>query len=327
MSAVCVYTIQDIDNIFKTSPFRNSHNQPDRLRICVADSTKLSPEILRQIEATSEMEQWVQPVTRTPLLISDHHYTHIYLGFPDKQKTNRTILFLSLHNGAVHKVMNEQRGNEDITFVIAEYRPFNHRAHIVSMDLNPTTRMLYVTSRTEVVQLDIANCHQYGNTCEECVLARDPYCGWDGAQCTAGGKLQDTEHGNHTICSAPVPEVQKVKARSHAEGVRLYEAPKQISVPLRSRYFFECPVWSRHAEYTWHHNNGSDSCSFGEKPCLLLIPSMEPERVGTYTCVSQEHGYSRVLAQYQVQLEDSAGRYTLGNLLWVCLAAALLVQN
>lgn len=45
-------------------------------------------------------------------------------------------------------------------------------------------RKLYVNSRSELVQLDVANCAHYGDSCEECVLGRDPYCGWNGTHCT-----------------------------------------------------------------------------------------------------------------------------------------------
>lgn len=43
---------------------------------------------------------------------------------------------------------------------------------------------LYVTTRRELAQLDVANCGSYTDSCEDCVLARDPYCGWDGAGCS-----------------------------------------------------------------------------------------------------------------------------------------------
>lgn len=45
-------------------------------------------------------------------------------------------------------------------------------------------RKLYVNSGSELVQLDVANCALYGDSCEECVLGRDPYCGWNGTHCT-----------------------------------------------------------------------------------------------------------------------------------------------
>lgn len=46
-------------------------------------------------------------------------------------------------------------------------------------------KMLYVNSQSELVQLNVANCAEYGDKCEDCVLARDPYCGWKDGHCTS----------------------------------------------------------------------------------------------------------------------------------------------
>ncbi|XP_020797104.2 semaphorin-7A isoform X2 [Boleophthalmus pectinirostris] len=323
MSAVCVYTIQDIDRIFKTSPFKNSNMQPDRPRMCVPDSTKLSINILKQVEANSEMEKPVEPVNSSgPLLISHHNYTRITAH---NLLDNHTILFIALHNGMVHKVMHKQTGTDAISFMIAEYRPFNHRAHIVSLDLNASTRRLYVASRTELAQVDVANCQGYGDSCEECIMARDPYCGWSEGQCTKDGSLQDTEHGDHAMCPS-LAQANQVKVSAADESK---DDVGQILISLGSRYFFECPVSSLHANYTWYHNDRPTtvSCSRDEHQCLLLIPSVGPEHLGSYTCVSEEQGYRRKLAQHQLTVKDSSKGFTPGSLLWVTLIVTLLVQS
>ncbi|XP_054464148.1 semaphorin-7A isoform X2 [Anoplopoma fimbria] len=202
MSAVCVYTIQDIEHIFTNSPLKGSEGTRYRPRECDADSTQIPQEVLMVIEKHSEMEQWVQPVNNAGPLLSNHHsYTHIQVhGSPSNSDSHNTVLFLSLNNGGVHKVMQ----NESQTFVIAEYQPFNHRAHIVSIRLHPTSKKLYVSSRNELVQLNVANCAHYGDSCELCVLARDPYCGWNGTHCIpeTHGTLQELTQGNHAICAS-----------------------------------------------------------------------------------------------------------------------------
>lgn len=48
----------------------------------------------------------------------------------------------------------------------------------------PLQKKLYVASESELVQLDVANCGQYGNTCQECILSRDPDCVWNSTHCT-----------------------------------------------------------------------------------------------------------------------------------------------
>lgn len=39
-------------------------------------------------------------------------------------------------------------------------------------------KYLYVGSRSEVLQLPLANCSRY-KSLPDCLLSRDPYCAWD----------------------------------------------------------------------------------------------------------------------------------------------------
>uniref|UniRef100_A0A3Q3L2L8 Semaphorin-7A-like n=1 Tax=Mastacembelus armatus TaxID=205130 RepID=A0A3Q3L2L8_9TELE len=271
MSAVCVYTIKDIDHIFTKTPFKDygPDTDKDRPRKCVEDSKKIASETLRKIEKTLEMEQWVQPVTNATSL--HHNYTHIYVdSSQSKRNSNYIVLFLSLNNGRIHKVM-QKKGQ---TLIIAEYQPFNHQAHILGLTLNPASKKLYVSTKHELVQLDVANCSQYGDTCEDCVLASDPYCGWKDTHCTneADGTLQDVEGGNHSICS------QHGKALKYSTGTHVDKKMDSITLPSQSKYFLQCPVSSHHAQYTWHHDKSSTSCSSKEQNCLLLIDNMGPEQ-------------------------------------------------
>lgn len=95
-------------------------------------------------------------------------------------------------------------------FVIAAYLPDRHRSIVASIMFHPSSvsyqaaahqaqlsnlfttvfvcgrlqRKLYVQTKSELVQLDVSSCSHYGDKCEDCVLARDPYCGWNGTHCT-----------------------------------------------------------------------------------------------------------------------------------------------
>ncbi|GAA6230449.1 semaphorin-7A-like [Lates japonicus] len=319
MSAVCVYTIKDIDSIFKNSPFKgfSSYNQKSRPRECVPDSTKIPVDIMRVIEKTSEMEDWVQPVNKSaPLLFNHHNYTHIYADSSQQKRSDHdTVLFLSLNNGGIHKVMQ----TKSQAFVIAEYRPFDSQTHIQNIILHASSSKLYVSSRSELVQVDVANCAKYGDSCQDCVLARDPYCGWNGTHCTpeTQGTLQDLATGDYTICNGEPEKAFRYSGVAH-------RAENSITLPSQSKYFLQCPVSSHHAQYTWHHNERSTSCRSKDQECLFLINSMSPEEVGTYCCVSEELGYSKVLVKLNLELESRATGRLSSPLVWVCLMAALI---
>ncbi|XP_031602310.1 semaphorin-7A-like isoform X1 [Oreochromis aureus] len=319
MSAVCVYTIEAINNIFKNSPFKGyTKDQMDRPRTCVNDSTKLQVDTLKKIDKTSEMEQLVHPVGNSGVLLFNHHkYTHIQVDSkPNSRSRNQNVIFLSLNNGGIQKVLH----NESHTFVIAEYRPFSHEAHIFSLILHQTSKKLYVNIASELVQLDIANCSQYGDTCQDCMLSRDPYCGWDGTHCTpdSNGRWHDAATGNLGICgddttqefTSPIPNPEKNEVRLHA------------------KHFLRCSMSSRHAQYSWQHLQNSSSCIWKADQCLYFINSMGPEQEGTHTCVSEEMGYRKVLAQYQLQLqelqESKAVGQQLNPIIWCCLSVVLI---
>nr|XP_046264851.1 semaphorin-7A-like [Scatophagus argus] len=322
MSAVCVYTIQDIHKVFKTSPFKGA--QGNRGRECVPDSTKISLDTLRMIESTSEMQDWIRPARDFgPLLFKHHSYTHIYVSDLQHSRNNQhPVLFLSLSNGAIHKVIN----HKNQTFVIAEYQPFNQKTHVLSIILHPSSRKLYVNSKRELVQLDVANCGQYGDGCESCVLARDPYCGWNGTHCTpeTQGTMQDLARGNHAICTSLPNNELPAKAFRYSAYRHTDKNMDIIGVPSHSRYFLQCPVSSHHAQYTWYHPKNSTSCNPRERQCLLLIDSMGPEQEGEYTCKSEEMGYQRVVAKYELQLRARSAGHSLSPVAWVCLMAVLI---
>ncbi|TNN64013.1 Semaphorin-7A [Liparis tanakae] len=291
-------------------------------RHCVEDSTKIQHNVLRMIESHSEMARWVLPENSSGPLLSNHHsYTHIH-GFRNNRVSPHNVLFLSLNNGGIHKVMQ----NKSQTFIIAEYQPFNHRTHVISISLHPSSGKLYVGSRNELVQLNVANCAQYGDSCELCVLARDPYCGWNGTHCTpeTDGTLQDLTHGNHGVC-LPASKVQlSEKAFRGSTATHADEATVSVTLSPESKYFLRCPVSSHHAQYSWRHLGSSTRCNWREQQCLLLIDSMGPEQAGAYTCESEEMGHRRVLAQYRLQLEGRAAGPSSSRLIWLCLLAVLV---
>ncbi|XP_077376360.1 semaphorin-7A-like isoform X2 [Festucalex cinctus] len=316
MSAVCVYTMRDIHDVFTNSPFRGSDHQRGRSRECVSDSTRIAMDVLKMTQANSEMEQMVRPAKKSgPLLVSRYAYTRIHAGAAPAK--GHALLFLSRNCGGVDKVLEY----DNTAFIMAEYRPFSHRAHIDSIVLHPSSKKLYVRSHGRLVQMDAADCGRYGDTCEACVMARDPYCGWDGTRCadvTSGVKMvQDVNSGNYHLCSSAV---------HHRHTTKVVNRPSMpevsVALPQGSQRFLFCPVESRHANYSWRDGGGgSTPCVWSPYGCLLLI---DGKHEGAYTCVSEERGFSRVLARYAVRVAGGAASTGPSIGLLFCLLAALI---
>ncbi|XP_038162348.1 semaphorin-7A-like [Cyprinodon tularosa] len=315
MSAVCIYTIEDINNIFITSPFNGSKEDDavdKRRKQCVPDSTKISSDVLMRIEKVSEMKDWVQPLNKMgPVLVKHHNYTRIYVDF--SLETQQSVMFLSLSKGFIHKVVQK----ENHSLIIAEYQPSKPPDHIFSFIFSPSSKTLYVKSKNELIQINMANCHMYGKTCQDCGLSSDPYCIWRNEQCSSV-----TPHHmvipSHENCPTRQAYQQSGAAGPKVNNVSL------ITVPFLSRHFLQCPVSSHHANYIWRGPEGSKPCNLNEGLCLYLIYSMTPKQEGNYACESEEKGYSKVLAQYQ--LRSTAAGQTFGPRVWLWLFLGLVLN-
>nr|XP_023675762.1 semaphorin-7A-like isoform X1 [Paramormyrops kingsleyae] len=313
MTAVCVFTMGDIDYVFTNSPFKGymgtvPHPRPGT---CVEDSTKLPQDVLRLVKDHPEMKDWVRPVNNSdPIFISHHHqYKHIRVDRVNSSLGDSYhVILLTLGSGRVHKVL-EQDGH---TFVIAELRPFAYCCHIRNVLLQPHTKMLYVSSSSEVVELDLRSCQAYGPRCEDCVMARDPYCGWNGTHCApvTSSAIQDVKHGNPQLCTQReyVPSIpQKVKRHT--------------------AHFLSCPMLSTHATYIWYHNGTKVESLVTDSLCLLLIEAMDTSMAGTYRCNASEMNYAKVIVEYKLSVESKAQglapKYLLLYLLSLTLSSML----
>ncbi|XP_065113962.1 semaphorin-7A-like [Paramisgurnus dabryanus] len=293
MSAVCVYNMTEISRIFSSSEFIEIKNMKfpvnHRPGQCVDDSTRLSPDILRFMRERPEVKDSVMPETK-PLLFKHHHYTHIQVQRLEKS----SVLFLALESGGIHKVL--ESSTNDPLFIIAEFRPFQHRTHISSMLLDESEKRLYVSFGEEVIHIDLQRCDLYGDQCEQCLLSRDPYCGWSGSHCThvSGSLIQDIKFCNSTKVDYSRTEV----VASAPVLIKLIVTPS-------SRYYLTCPIISNHASYHWYHGNTHEECVQADRDCLYLIESMNKTHEGLYRCVSSEKNYHINISSYELIMSSS----------------------
>ncbi|XP_053356553.1 semaphorin-7A-like [Clarias gariepinus] len=303
LRAVCFYKMSDIINVFASNNIKDqtetfSSPSPGE---CVENSRTLSPSLLKFMEKHPEMSQWIKPA-QAPLLFMHHHYTHLQVDRVESRtsgNSHHVVLFMALENGNIHKIL-EQDGDP---FIIAEYEPFKSKTHISSMLLNNKTRFfmqkkLFVSSSSDVIQIDPYNCSMYGNDCGSCVMARDPYCGWDLEKCSANKRslIQDVTHGNHCVCDNDVPTTDEFRDNR--------DSP--ISVSQDSKFYLKCPKESQHALYTWDHQGRTMPCVSTDQDCLLLIDSMSQRDEGVYTCIATENGYERTIIRHELQMNTAS---------------------
>ncbi|KAK6476640.1 semaphorin-7A-like [Huso huso] len=320
MTAVCIYSMEEIDSVFTHSKFQGYSGVIPNPRpgTCVDNSQALKDDVLKVAKDHPEMSDWIHPIVKAaPFMISDRRYRKIQVDrvtVPGQKPHN--VLLLATESGLIHKVLEVNHS----PFIIAEIHPFKSESHIQSMILDSTTKKLYVGSHYEVVAIDLQNCEQYGDGCEQCILSRDPYCGWSNKKCAKAerGAVQHVEDGDHSQCTQ-IPKFEHYRSqRGNPEDQEL----KSIA-PLSAPYFLSCPMTSHHASHSWHHNNRTIDCQFSKSDCLHLIEGMKPDLYGKYQCFAEEKGYQWLVTEYT--LMPSSGTTALSSKVQVLGSIILLV--
>uniref|UniRef100_A0A3B3ZKV3 Sema domain-containing protein n=1 Tax=Periophthalmus magnuspinnatus TaxID=409849 RepID=A0A3B3ZKV3_9GOBI len=274
-TVICAYSIEDIDRAFSTSKLKGYSSPLTGMRpgMCVRkdpSSTGGHNDIknLGVIRYHPEIEDVIRPVGIAPLdLPTDDQITHavadIVLAVNDE---HYSVLYLGTEQGKILKVLHTSDG----AFIISQYSLFHNESPVLSMVIDSPKGHLYVGTAMEVQRLTLADCGRYGDTCRECILSRDPYCGWD--------RLQRK--------CIPIP------CLSSALKLRK-TSPKEVLVPRNTTVFLPCPVRSFHATYRWERDNCvlNYPCLFSGDFCVLGPAVDTPLKEGVFRCMASEDGF------------------------------------
>ncbi|XP_070829118.1 semaphorin-7A isoform X2 [Chaetodon trifascialis] len=299
-TAVCVYSVGMIEDIFESSTFKgyNKDIPNPRPGLCVKNSRSLPLTTVNIVKEHPEMTDWVHSMHyKAPFYVSSNNYTKIVVDqvqAADQHMYN--ILLLSTDSGKIHKVL--EAGSKP--FIISETQ-LSSRSTIQSLKLDSKKKKLVVGFSEKIFTVDLQRCQQYYNTCADCVLAQDPYCAWTEHGCTptVPGGIQDVMDGEISVCNTLVKE-QKEVHRVKRETVLPVDQMTGHSVPLGVPFYLSCPIDSYHAVYTWEHGGQSSPCLQMQSNCLHLIPAMTQENYGTYECVSKEKNYTKTVKNYHL---------------------------
>uniref|UniRef100_A0A4W3IBQ1 Sema domain-containing protein n=1 Tax=Callorhinchus milii TaxID=7868 RepID=A0A4W3IBQ1_CALMI len=288
-TAVCVYSMGDILNVFKNSNFKGFTDKiPDpRPGTCVADSKSIPYESLIFISRHPEMEQPIDPIGGKPIISSKQHYFKkiVVDRIVGKAGLISHVLYLATENGKIQKVAEINKS----TFVISEIKVLSKPGPILSMFLDSQTKHLYINSAEELVRFPMPQCFRHTNTCENCVMARDPDCGWN------------------SIRKVHIRFQQSISRISMIGGINepvLGKETRQINISPDTKpppMYLPCRKYSYHAEYSWKHKDQMLPCSSTRDDCLLLIERFSEPDYGLYECISRENGMEQVLASYLIQ--------------------------
>uniref|UniRef100_A0A8C0GPA9 Uncharacterized protein n=1 Tax=Chelonoidis abingdonii TaxID=106734 RepID=A0A8C0GPA9_CHEAB len=288
-TAVCAYSMDKVTHAFKTSKLKGYANvlpahRPGTVRPAQG-AVRVPKRLPGSNEGTpvSDSERRTRPPSPllTILFHSFHSVSHRLQG--DRVPSSEfPISLAAADKGKIHKVL--QTGEQ--TVIIAELSPFQRDVPISGMALDAFTGHLYVATEFEVTRLPLADCGQYRETCWKCVLAKDPYCGWD-----PDGKK----------CSAISGERSRFQTEDPAQ--RRPEALKKVSVDPTSYIYLPCPLRSHHAIYTWVKDGSKQyPCAMDGHSCTLRFGENTPMDQGLFKCTATEDGYLEEITAYKLTL-------------------------
>ncbi|XP_029403156.1 semaphorin-4D isoform X2 [Mus pahari] len=238
LSAVCAYTLATVEAVFSRGKYMQSatveqshtkwvrYNGPvptPRPGACIdsearaanyTSSLNLPDKTLQFVKDHPLMDDSVTPIDNRPKLIKkDVNYTQIVVDRTQAlDGTFYDVMFISTDRGALHKAVILTKE----VHVVEETQLFRDSEPVLTLLLSSKKgrKFVYAGSNSGVVQVPLAFCGKH-SSCEDCVLARDPYCAWSPAikacvtlhqeEASSRGWIQDM-NGDTSSCLASSPK-------------------------------------------------------------------------------------------------------------------------
>ncbi|XP_072296575.1 semaphorin-4E-like [Eucyclogobius newberryi] len=323
LSAVCVYNMLDISRVFTEGKYKTpvtvetsfvkwvmySGEVPfPRPGACIDDAARkaninqtldLPDKTLLFVKEKPLMDNVIQPVGKKPSLVrKGATFTRIIVNQVQAADDRMYhVMFIGTENGTVVKAVNY----DGEMFIIEELHVFKSPEAIKILRFSIVTDQLYAGSDSGVVQIPVATCDR-SSTCIDCVLNRDPYCGWDKetGTCVALSQLQkkliqSVQDGDASLCPKSAPNTIVNQSIWVGGNLKLH-----------------CTNPSIHAATIWEQDGRTLSPTgrhYFLKDDLLIINTSDSD-AGLYSCLSVERSktneYTSTLAEYQVNVASSA---------------------
>uniref|UniRef100_A0A3P8T0H4 Semaphorin-1A n=1 Tax=Amphiprion percula TaxID=161767 RepID=A0A3P8T0H4_AMPPE len=321
LSGVCAYRVSDISRVFEEGKYKNpvpvetsfvkwvmySGEVPvprpgacinnEARKVGITQTLDLPDRTLQFVKDKPLMDQAIQPIGEKPLLVRrGAKFTRVIVNqvqATDGEKYH--VMFIGTEEGTLLKAVNY---NGEM-FIIEEVQLFQPPVSIKILQFSNVTGQLYAGSDYGAAQVPLATCER-SLSCVDCVLARDPYCGWDKTdkKCVSVSNserelIQSVKEGNASLC----PDADPVK-------------PVDRFIWPGGNLKLSCPSPSNLAETSWKRDDRllTPSARFQLLRDGLLILNSSASDAGRYRCVSVEHSkaddYTSTVAEYLVTINS-----------------------
>uniref|UniRef100_A0A8D3CW07 Sema domain, immunoglobulin domain (Ig), short basic domain, secreted, (semaphorin) 3Aa n=1 Tax=Scophthalmus maximus TaxID=52904 RepID=A0A8D3CW07_SCOMX len=332
-SAVCMYNMADIRRVFlgpyahrdgpnyQWVPFQGRVPYP-RPGTCPSktfggfDSTKdLPDDVITFARGHPAMYNPVHPIGGRPIMVRtdvDYQFSQLVVDRVEAEDGQYDVMFIGTDMGTVLKVVTIPRESwhdlEEV--VLEEMTVFREPTAITAMELSTKQQQLYLGSSLGVSQMSLHRCEVYGKACAECCLARDPYCAWDGTECSRyfptakrRTRRQDIRNGD------PLSQCSDLQHHD-ADGLGGRVEDRSVFGVENSSMFLECSPKSQRALIYWQLQKPNDDRKHEIKlddrvlrtDQGLLIRSLTQSDTGVYHCQAVEHGFIQPLLRLNLQV-------------------------
>uniref|UniRef100_A0A673BHZ8 Semaphorin-3A-like n=1 Tax=Sphaeramia orbicularis TaxID=375764 RepID=A0A673BHZ8_9TELE len=333
-SAVCMYNMADIRRVFlgpyahrdgpnyQWVPFQGRVPYP-RPGTCPSktfggfDSTKdLPDDVITFARGHPAMYNPVHPIGGHPIMVRtdvDYQFSQLVVDRVEAEDGQYDVMFIGTDMGTVLKVVTIPRESwhdlEEV--VLEEMTVFREPTPITAMELSTKQQQLYLGSALGVSQMSLHRCEVYGKACAECCLARDPYCAWDGTECSRyfptakrRTRRQDIRNGD------PLSQCSDLQHHDDVDGLGGSVEDRSVFGVENSSMFLECSPKSQRALIYWQLQRPNDDRKHEIKlddrvlrtDQGLLIRSLTQSDVGIYHCQAVEHGFIQPLLRLNLQV-------------------------
>uniref|UniRef100_A0A3Q3KH50 Sema domain-containing protein n=1 Tax=Monopterus albus TaxID=43700 RepID=A0A3Q3KH50_MONAL len=311
-SAVCSFRQSDIKAVFSGNYKvlnRDTLQWSTRVQEKVANPGECglhnaSDNALRFVKENFLADDSVRPVGRIPIMVSAEIVSLETLSVVNTYSL-RSLTVMETQECHPTESLHWFRLHQNVQYNIDVQRgscKSHHRMLFVCSHSVPLQSVIYVGTSEAVVRVPTANCSFYW-TCAQCVLARDPFCGWDPASraCVEFSPLrgQDIDRGNVEDSCSSVSLTHRARFASCPAG-------ELVSVSLNEVVRLQCPAVSRLSQQQWERPNSRLSSDLylqlGDGSLTFVAT---PATLGHYLCLSTENDYQQTMAIYHVKQRSS----------------------
>uniref|UniRef100_A0A8C5WFD6 Sema domain-containing protein n=1 Tax=Leptobrachium leishanense TaxID=445787 RepID=A0A8C5WFD6_9ANUR len=307
-SAVCSYKVSEIENVFRTSTLfeskKTSLSSPPGM--CLTSGIRTPIDTFTEVCNHPEITDWVKPAQGYALFQTKNHYTNLVVDEVTAQNQIHKVLFLARDNGYIHKVV--ELGNR--TKNVLEIKPLKNPERIRYLELEPTSRVLYVGTTQEVARLPVDGCAVYNTNCNNCT--QDPYCDWINGSCKS-------------ILQESFQVQQDASRQSEKCSPVLHVLPVGNKQTSKKAYSLNCPQLLNDQINTLKDQDIEINGCYPNKDLCKLILHMKNNN-GHYQCTLRDEASQNVLIKYNLFMkENGTCTLTVGWLLWVALLALTFI--